>query len=73
MLLARAGRVLVIGLSDRNLELLREGRPIQVDLAALGMEGRIFVFHRSTEAEMRAELADMIGPDTDYRDTTRKQ
>jgi hypothetical protein len=29
MIKARAGRTLVLGLSEKNLQLLREGRPIQ--------------------------------------------
>lgn len=67
---ARAGDVLLFGLSELNLQRLREGKPIAVDLAELGMQGRLVIFYGKTEAAMRAELADLIGPDTDFKDTT---
>ena len=72
MIKARAGDVLLFGLSQINLQLLREGKPIHVGLAELGLTGSVVIFYGETEEKMRQELADMIGPDTVYHDTTRK-
>ena len=57
MIKARAGDLLLFGLSERNLQLLREGRPIAIDLAELGVAGRrVVIFHGATEEIMEHKL-----------------
>lgn len=65
MLKARSGNLLIFGLSDRNIELLKEGKPIAFDLRELGMQGRVCIFHGETEAKMQEHLekAGFIKPD----------
>lgn len=47
----------IIGLSEGNLRLLREGRPIAFDMAEMGGEGRMMIFYGVTEKAMKRELA----------------
>ena len=52
------------GLSERNVNLLKEGKPIVIDLAQMGGQGEIFIFYGKTEQAMALEIASYIGPDT---------
>jgi hypothetical protein len=58
MIKARAGDLMVFGLSDRNLELLQQGRPIIIDLREIGLEsGRVMILYGKTEKAITDELA----------------
>jgi hypothetical protein len=63
------GIILMLGLSDRNLERLQAGDPIRFDPAELGLpwKGLIGIFHGKTEADMAQMLKDhgLIGPGTE--------
>lgn len=49
--------VLLFGLSARNVELLKEGKPIDIDLRTLGLpSGRVLIFYGETEQEIRESL-----------------
>lgn len=50
----------VLGLSDRNLQLLAMGRPIVVDLAEFGAIGTVLIFNGPTEEAMQEALKDFI-------------
>lgn len=58
------GPLVLFGLSFGNLDKLRQGMPIEVDMAELGGQGRVVIFAGHTEAAMAADLAEMIGPET---------
>lgn len=62
------GPVLILGLSDGNIERLKAGQPIRFTLAGLGVpwEGSIGIFHGKTEADMAKMMRDhgLIGPET---------
>lgn len=59
------GLLLGFGLSEENLRLLREGKPIRIDLGKMGlMKGEILIFYGKTEAEMVKEIKSYIGPET---------
>lgn len=73
MIKARAGDVLFFGLSERNLELLRKGRPIKVDLTDLDRSGSVIIFYGKTEEAIRDDLIDMVGPETKYKDSLKNQ
>lgn len=54
-----------LGLSHGNLDRLREGRPIRVEGAAVGLPGvEIMIFSGETEHTMQREIAQFIGPST---------
>ena len=48
------------GLSEWNLERLREGKPILVNLEVLGGEGHVLIFYGRTEGEMETEIKKYI-------------
>lgn len=54
MLKAKCGGVMLLGLSDLNLQKLREGKPILFDGAAAGFPQvtKIAIFHAPTEEDM---------------------
>ncbi len=55
--LTRGGRqVFVLGLSARNIELLRQGKPIPVNLAELGGKGEVLIMYGETEEDIADEL-----------------
>jgi hypothetical protein len=66
MIKARAGDVVILGLSARNIELLKSGKPIDIDMQTLGLKGHTVIFYGDTEQQMQRELAEFIGPDTHY-------
>lgn len=61
------GPLLIFGLSHGNLDRLRAGRPIRIDLTELGLGGDIVIFAGETEESMKAEFDEMIGPETEVR------
>lgn len=59
MLKARSGDRFILGLSARNIELLLDGRPIDIDLRELGAPGgRVVIFYGKNEADMLQQLED---------------
>lgn len=46
------GRVLFLGVSDRNVSLLLSGRPIKIIGAEVGCDHDIYIFHGATEQAM---------------------
>jgi DNA-binding XRE family transcriptional regulator len=53
--------IVVLGLSHRNLELLRADQPVLVDLAELGLPGiRVVIFTGPTEEQMEATLQPLL-------------
>jgi hypothetical protein len=49
--------VLLLGLSEGNLTLLREGKPILVDLLPFGMDGQVILIYGKTEDDITRDLA----------------
>lgn len=60
MLKARAGDLVLIGLSDENLKRLKEGKPIKFPGADLKLEGvgNVVIFNAPTEADMERLLVE---------------
>lgn len=57
MMKVRAGELVILGLSDRNLELLREGKPILFDGSEVRLPGvKIAIMHGKTERDMEQGL-----------------
>lgn len=61
--------LLVLGLTDGNLERLRAGEPIAFDLMGLGLpwEGKVTIFHGRDEVTIERMLREggLIGPGTE--------
>lgn len=66
MLKARANKAVIIGLSHKNLELLKQGKPIVMELGELMpdipqvADMKMVIFSDSTEDVMAAVLRDML-------------
>ena len=59
------GPMLGLGLSRDNLRLLKEGRPIIVDLTTIGLPpGKVMLFYGHTEAAMAKALLPFISEET---------
>lgn len=58
------GPLVVFGLSARNMRLLKEGRPILIDMSELGQKGHVMIFAGDTEGEMMARMGGLVGPKT---------
>jgi hypothetical protein len=60
-------RLVVLGLSHKNLDKLREGQPIKFNGAAVRLDDDIefLIFAGETEQAMQKEFAQFIGPDTE--------
>lgn len=59
-------KIVVFGLSHKNLEKLREGKPIVVKGTDVGLEDvQIMIFAGKDEQTMQREFAQFIGPDTE--------
>jgi hypothetical protein len=62
------GLLLVFGLSDLNIEKLKEGKPMHISRKSHGMaipdKMDIVIFTGKDEAEMRKALDSLIGPAT---------
>lgn len=58
MIKMRADKLCLVGLSDGNLEMLRQGKPIVMELTDFGIEGDIkfCILWGPTEAAICAEL-----------------
>jgi hypothetical protein len=65
----KGGTVFGLGLDFTNLERLRKGEPISVDLAQLGGQGRVIIFAGETIAAMTEQIIDsgMVTADTKIR------
>jgi hypothetical protein len=72
MMKVKAGDVYLFGLSDRNLELLKKGMPILIHMETLGGTGKVVIFYGETEEKMRQDIAEFIGPNTVFTDTTQR-
>ncbi len=57
----------LFGLSAKNIEKLREGLAIRIDLKEMGGHGVVMIMFGETEASIAAELSDLIGPETTVR------
>ena len=62
------GKILGLGISERNVQLLREGKPILIrsdELEQLtSWKGSIMLFYGKTEDDIKKTLTKFIGPRT---------
>jgi hypothetical protein len=67
MIKLRAGKLVMFGLSEMNLQKLREGKPIGIDMSELGPTNetaKVLIFYGKTEADMERDFKEYIGPET---------
>ena len=59
-------RLVIFGLSFKNLDKLREGMPIKFNGVTAGLSDDIefMIFSGATEQSMQREIAELIGPET---------
>jgi hypothetical protein len=57
-------KVLILGLSQRNIELLQQGRPIHKDGSEAGLDSDVLILYGKTDEDLVRELTPLIGPDT---------
>jgi hypothetical protein len=59
-------RLVVLGLSHKNLDELRKERPIKFNGSTVGLEDdiEILIFSGQTEQTIQRDFAQLIGPDT---------
>lgn len=63
MVKASKGNLIILGLSDENLERLKSGQPIKFNLAELSMgDIDVFIFHGKTEQAMYEMMKETIDP-----------
>lgn len=63
-----SGKKVIIGLSDRNLEHLRAGRPFHKFAEEAGLPFDIIIFHKKTEDELIQTVRDLSSPETTVHD-----
>jgi hypothetical protein len=56
MIKATAGDMVLFGLSEKNVQLLKEGKPIKIDMTELGLTGKVLIFYGKTEEDMMSEF-----------------
>jgi hypothetical protein len=61
--------IMIIGLSHKNLDELKEGHPIRCKASDFQCSGdiEILIFSGETEPEMLREMADLVGPQTNVK------
>ncbi len=71
MIKFRAGNKVGFGLSKANIEKLKEGKPININMDEMGLPGvSVMIFYGETEEQMQRDMAEFIGPETKYSSTT---
>lgn len=52
------------GITERNVELLKQGKPISIDLNEMGINASVMIMYGETEADLLKTLKPFIGKDT---------
>ena len=52
MIKFRAGELLGFGISEENVNRLKAGQPIYIDLSEMGLSGEMLIFYKPTDAEL---------------------
>ena len=63
MIKAKKGNMLILGLSDENIERLKRDEPIKFNMSAVGFPDiDVFIFSGKDEQTMQAMMKDSIHP-----------
>ena len=55
--------IYIFGLSELNVQRLKEGKPVGIDLRELGDRGKVLILYGETEESIRDELLKIIDVD----------
>lgn len=72
MLLARGDKNIFMGLSEENLQGLREGKPIHIDLKTLGLEGTLLVVYGRSEMDIVDKVVEAGAGDEAFRQKAKE-
>lgn len=64
MLRARNGERLIFGLTEENIQRLRKGQPILIDLVPLGRPGEIVIFYGRDYPHLTQQLKQALQGET---------
>lgn len=62
---------LIFGITEENVDRLKKGQPILVDLTEMGVNADIGIFYATDEQGLVATIAPFIGKDTVIHDGTK--
>lgn len=77
MIKASIGNIVLFGLVDKNLELLKHGNPMKIELKSLvrpGMlasEVNVIILHGRDEETLKLQLSNLMGPETNVLDFSK--
>jgi hypothetical protein len=54
--------LLVIGIDDENVNRLKDGKPLVIDMSNYGPTSKVIVMHGRTMGDVRQELEKALGP-----------
>jgi hypothetical protein len=69
---AKGRPVIILGLSEANIDRLREGKPIHLHADDMGFVGEIVIFVGKDEATMARQMQPFIGPGTVVHDESKR-
>lgn len=62
---------LIFGITEENVQRLKKGQPIAVDLTEMGLNADLMIFYSRDERGLIATIAPYIGKDTVIHDGTK--
>lgn len=68
MIKAKTNKTIILGLSDANIEKLKNDQPIMFNLKEAGLadvDMDVLIFNGKTEESMMESLSELIGPNTE--------
>jgi len=67
-----AGKLIGFGLSEENIKLLKQGKPISIDLKEMGIDKKLMIFYGVTENHMKNMLNEFIGDKTEIKELKKE-
>lgn len=68
MIKAKAGNLIILGISEENVINLKKGMPIKIDGQEMGLEGDILIFYAPTTGDLIKTIQPMITKATTIHD-----
>jgi hypothetical protein len=71
---ANGTKMIVVGIEERNVELMREGNPMHIELKdKIGLPYTLVVFYGRTMNDLVEIAGTFTGPETAVRDTRKRK
>lgn len=71
--IARAGNLILVGLEEKNIEKLREGKPFHHHMNEVGSPFQLVIYYGKTYDDLLNIASDMTGPDTQIVDNRNRK